>query len=219
MKRYAYILFDLDGTLTDSGPGIFNAVSFALERMGVPALPPETLRRFIGPPLTESFRRFCGFSPETAQEALGYYREYYNDRGIFENSLYPGIPALLDAVRDAGGHLLMATGKPEPYALRIAEHFGIAGFFEVIRGATMDESRIRKDAIIRAALDACGSPDPAKALMVGDREHDVHGAAQNGLDCLGVLYGYGSREELAAAGAKYLAETVAETQSVLIGML
>ena len=208
MRNYEYDFFDLDGTLTDPGLGITNSVMYALDRFGVSVPDRRALYPFIGPPLLDSFQRYCGFSAADAKTALGYYREYFTERGIFENEVYPGIPALLQSLRDAGRHVVMATGKPEPYAKRIAAHFGLDGCFEQIAGATMDETRTKKDEVIRYAMGLCGVSDPSRVLMVGDREHDVLGAKKCGADCLGVLYGYGSREELTSAGAAYLAETV-----------
>ena len=136
------------------------------------------------------------------------YREYFADRGIFEHEVYPGIPALLARLRAAGLKLVMATSKPEPFAERIAEHFGIAEYFDCIAGAAMDETRTQKWEVIEYALDRCGVTDRSAVLMVGDREHDVLGAARCRLSCLGVLYGYGSREELEQAGACAVVPTV-----------
>ena len=198
---YTHILFDLDGTLTDPGVGITNSVAYALERYGIHISDRRTLYPFIGPPLTDSFQRFYGFSAADARAAVDVYREYFADRGIFENELYPGIPALLQRLRDAGLRLVIATSKPEGFAARIAEHFGIAQYFDCIAGAAMDETRSRKWEVIEYALARCGVTDRGRVLMVGDREHDVQGAACCALPCLGVLYGYGSRDELCSAGA------------------
>ena len=205
---YTHILFDLDGTLTDPGVGITNSVAYALERYGIHISDRRTLYPFIGPPLTDSFQRFYGFSAADARAAVDVYREYFADRGIFENELYPGIPALLQRLRDAGLRLVIATSKPEGFAVRIAEHFGIAQYFDCIAGAAMDETRTQKWEVIEYALDRCGVADRDRVLMVGDREHDVRGAARCALPCLGVLYGYGSRAELESAGAAALCGTV-----------
>ena len=206
--RYTLILFDLDGTLTDPGLGITNSVAYALERYGIHVADRRELYPFIGPPLVDSFQRFYGFSPADARAAVDVYREYFADRGIFENEVYPGIPALLSRLRAAGLKLVMATSKPEEFAVRIAEHFGIAEYFDCIAGAAMDETRTQKWEVIEYALDRCGVTDRSAVLMVGDREHDVLGAARCGIPCLGVLYGYGSREELETAGACALADSV-----------
>ena len=205
---WTHILFDLDGTLTDPGVGITNSVAYALERYGVSVPDRRTLYPFIGPPLVESFQRYYAFSPADARAAVDVYREYFADRGIFENELYPGIPELLARLRGAGLKLVMATSKPEEFARRIAEHFGIAQYFDCIAGAAMDETRTHKHEVIEYALERCGNPDRGAVLMVGDREHDVLGAARCGIRCLGVLYGYGSRDELLAAGACAAVPTV-----------
>jgi len=208
MKAYPYIFFDLDGTLTDPGEGITRSVAWALERFGIHVDDRRTLYPFIGPPLAESFQRFYGFSPDDARAAVDVFREYFVDRGIFENEMYPGIPAMLARLRGAGHKLVIATSKPEGFAARIAEHFGIAEYFDLIAGAAMDETRTHKWEVIAYALERLGHPAPAEVLMVGDREHDVLGAARCGVATLGVLYGYGSREELIRAGAVAVAETV-----------
>ena len=204
---YTHIFFDLDGTLTDPGVGITNSVAYALERRGIRVADKKELYCFIGPPLVDSFQQYYGFSPSDARAAVDVYREYFADRGIFENEVYPGIPSLLARLRDAGLRLAMATNKPERFAVRIAEHFGIAGFFDCIAGAAMDETRTQKWEVVEYALERCGA-DRDRVLMVGDREHDVLGAKRCGLSCLGVLYGYGSREELERAGACALVPTV-----------
>ena len=209
MTPFSTIFFDLDGTLTDPGEGITNSVAYALERYGIHVADRRTLYPFIGPPLADSFERFYGFSPADARAAVDVYREYFADKGIFENELYPGIPALLERLRAAGRKVVMATSKPEPFAERIAAHFGIADYFDCIAGASMDEAtRTHKWEVIAYALGRLGDPAPAEVLMVGDREHDVLGAARCGIRTLGVLYGYGSREELLTAGAVAVAETV-----------
>lgn len=205
---YTHIFFDLDGTLTDPGLGITNSVMYALERFGIRVADRRELYRFIGPPLVDSFMRYYNFSAADARAAVDVYREYFADKGIFENEVYPGIPALLARLRAGGLKLVMATSKPEAFAVRIAEHFRIAEYFDCIAGAAMDETRTQKWEVIEYALDRCGVTDRAAVLMVGDREHDVLGAARCGLSCLGVLYGYGSREELERSGACALADTV-----------
>lgn len=203
---YGTILFDLDGTLTDPGVGITNSVAYALEKMNVPVPPRAELYKFIGPPLHDAFMRFFGFSSEEATRAIEYYREYYRDRGIFENHVYDGIPETLAALRAAGRTLIVATSKPEQFAVRILEHFELAEMFDHIVGATMDGARSKKADVIAEALLRCGSPDVSDCVMVGDREHDVIGAATHGMSCIGVLFGYGSEDELRGAGAVELAE-------------
>ena len=205
---YSTILFDLDGTITDPGIGITEGVKYALRKQGIEPPEREALYPFIGPPLVDSFMRFYDFSPADARAAVDVYREYFSVKGLFENELYPGIPELLARLRSAGLKLVMATSKPEEFARRIAEHFGIAQYFDCIAGAAMDETRTHKHEVIEYALERCGNPDRGAVLMVGDREHDVLGAARCGIRCLGVLYGYGSRDELLAAGACAAVPTV-----------
>lgn len=204
---YRYILFDLDGTLTDSGPGIMNSVAYALSRFGIEATDRAELSRFIGPPLRDSFMRYYGFTWEQSDDAIRYYREYYRPTGIFENSVYDGIPELLRALKEAGCILIVATSKPEEMAIQVLEHFGLLSCFDYVAGAKLDETRTEKADVIAYALELCPIADKSLAVMVGDREYDITGAAQNGLDAIGVLFGYGSRAELLHAGAKHLAQT------------
>lgn len=213
------ILFDLDGTLTDPKEGITKSVQYALRRYGIEEEDLDRLIPFIGPPLRESFERFYGFGEQQAREAVLVYREYFTDRGWRENRVIPGIPRLLERLKDQGFRLFVATSKPEVFARRILEHFGLTGFFEGIAGADLEESRCRKGDVIRYLLEReglGGEGDAARAcVMVGDREHDVLGARENGMDCVGVLFGYGSREELEAAGARAVAATVEELEHIL----
>lgn len=204
-----YILFDLDGTLTDPGIGITNSVMHALEKMGFPVPEREKLYPFIGPPLVWSFMNFYGCTEEEAKLGVKYYREYFTDTGIFENRVYDGIPETLAALRAAGKTVVMATSKPEDFARRIAERFDLARWFDFIAGSLMDETRTSKAEVIAYALESLGAK-PEDCLMIGDREHDVLGAAAHGIPCLGVLYGYGSREELLGAGAVGVVEAPEE---------
>lgn len=208
MKQYAWIFFDLDGTLTDPGEGITNSVAYALKKEGIEPPPREELYTFIGPPLVDSFMKLYGFSRERALRAVEEYREYFRDRGIFENRVYDGIPRLLEELCAKGKRLVLATSKPELFAKRILAHFDLERYFTFAAGALMDETRTKKADVIAYALASCGITDPSSVLMVGDRLHDVEGAKACGMDSLGVLYGYGSREELTEAGATYLAERV-----------
>ncbi len=208
MKKYDYLFFDLDGTLTDPGEGITNSVSYALKKWGIEVGNKEELYSFIGPPLSESFKKYCGFSDSDALKSVEYYREYFRDRGIFENKVYDGIPKLLEDLKKDGKTIILATSKPEKFAKRILEHFDLAKYFDFVAGASMDESRNKKGDVIGYALDMAGITDRSRALMIGDREQDVTGAKQNSLDSLGVLYGYGSSEELESAGADFISETV-----------
>ena len=214
-RKYDTLLFDLDGTLTDSGSGILRSVRYALTKMGKPIPPEETLHLFVGPPLTEAFSRHCGMDTATADEAVRCYREYYSVTGIFENEVYADIPALLSALSADGARLVLATAKPEHFARRIMEHFGLARYFSYIGGALTDGTRHDKADVIRYVLQTTGA-DPARGLMIGDRCYDVTGAAMFGIPAVGVLWGYGTREELAEAGAVALAETPKELEEMIL---
>ena len=205
---YDIVLFDLDGTLTESGIGITRSVAHSLRRYGIEETDQAKLDRFVGPPLIDSYMRYYGFSREQAIQAVEYYREYYAVTGIFENRVYDGVETMLKALNKAGKICVLATSKPEHYAVQILEHFGLASYFFCVAGATMDEKRTNKADVIAYALETVGKP--GKAVMVGDRKHDILGAKAHDLDSIGVLYGYGSREELETAGATYLAETAEE---------
>lgn len=215
---YDVVLFDLDGTLTDSGPGIMNAAAYAMEHYGL-RYDPAVLRRFVGPPLLESFRDFCGFDNRAkCEEAVWVFREYYEVKGIFENSVYPGVPEMLETLLAAGKRLAVATSKLDSAARRVLEHFDLAKYFELASGSLADNSRTKKSEVVAWALETLGVTDTGKnrALMVGDREHDVLGARENGLDCLGVLYGYGDAAELERAGAIALAATPREAAETIL---
>lgn len=207
---YDCVLFDLDGTLTDPGEGITNSVAYALRQYGIEVPDRTALYKFIGPPLKDSFMEYYGFSAAQAEEAVAHYRDYFAPKGMLENRVYPGVPELLAAVRASGRRVLLATSKPEAFAVKILEHFGLAQYFDGTCGASMDSSRSSKAAVVAYALAQAGVTDPRRAVMVGDRLHDVEGAVANGLDCIGVLYGYGDAAELTAAGARYLAATPGE---------
>lgn len=213
---YTTILFDLDGTLTDPGLGITNAVMHALQKMGRPVPPREDLYRYIGPPLLGSFERFAGMNATEARQALGFYREYFVPTGMFENEVYPGIPQLLERLRKAGKTVVLATSKPEPFARRILEHFDLLRWFDHVAGSTLDETRTEKAEVIAYALQLADVTDRASAVMVGDRSYDVDGAREQGLACIGVLFGYGSRPELEQAGAVAVAAGVAELEQLLL---
>lgn len=208
------LLFDLDGTLTDSAPGIIHSAMYALKAFGIDANP-EDLRKFIGPPLSESFMEFYGFSSEKAELAVKKYREYFSDRGIFENKPYPQIEKTLISLKTAGKRLLVATSKPEPFAKRILDHFSLSTYFEGITGSELDGTRGSKAEVIACALERAGVSDKQTAVMIGDRKHDILGAQKNNLSSIGVLYGYGSREELEQAGATRIVSSHAELLEIL----
>lgn len=215
--KYEYILFDLDGTLTDPGLGITNSVMYALEKYGIKVKERSELYRFIGPPLSDSFESFYGFSGEEAKQAVEYYREYYGDKGIFENLVYEGFEELLIELRRNNKILIVATSKPEVFAKQILEHFNIAKYFTYIAGSNLDGTRVKKYEVIKYALEKCNIDDISKAIMIGDREHDIHGAKEAGMDSIGVLFGYGDRTELEKAGADFIVDSVKGIEKLLCG--
>lgn len=203
---FKYYFFDLDGTLTDPGMGITNAVMHALKAYGISVDDRSKLYSFIGPPLKDSFMKYFDFSAEKAMEAIVHYREYFSTKGIFENEMYEGIPKILDKLKKRGISLILATSKPDEFSIRILKHFGIYEYFDFIAASTMDEKRTGKAEVISYAIESLGITDKSEVLMIGDREHDIKGAKANGLKSAGVLYGYGDLKELQDAGADYIVE-------------
>lgn len=201
------ILFDLDGTLTDSGEGIINCVIYALERFGLPIPSRESLRYFVGPPLHESFIK-QGVPADQAEKAVAVYRERYIPIGKFENTPYPGIRELLEALKAEGHTLYVATSKPEQISIDVLEHFDLAKYFDRICGATMDTSRSNKEAVIAYLLEQNGRTD--NIIMVGDTKFDVIGAKAHGIPCIGVSWGYGEIQDMLEAGASAIVNSTEE---------
>ncbi|WP_130837046.1 HAD hydrolase-like protein [Lachnoclostridium sp. Marseille-P6806] len=228
MNRFDCCLFDLDGTLTESAPGIVRSVEYALWKLGA-AIPGEAeLRDFVGPPLSASFARYCCLSPEEIGRAVEFFRERYAVTGIYENALYPGVKELLMACWERGVRLAVASSKPEEHVRTVLSYFDIAAYFDVICGSPIERERdgkVRfsdKEEIVRLALrsleEKTGRPEVlSRAAMIGDRSFDMLGAAANGLFPVGVLYGYGSREELEEAGAEYIAEDAEALRRLILG--
>jgi phosphoglycolate phosphatase len=200
------IYFDLDGTLTDPKPGITRSIQYALQRLDHPAMPTEDeLTWCIGPPLRASFVRLLG-AETSADLAMSYYRERFSDIGLYENGVYDGIGEVLTSLCASGHRLFVATSKPHVFAERIIDHFGLRDHFERVFGSELDGTRVDKSHLLEYALKQA-SVDPSKTLMIGDRSHDMVGAVNNGMKGIGVLYGYGSRDELLAAGAHHVCAT------------
>ena len=211
-----YILFDLDGTLTDPGMGITNSVMHALAHFGITVTDRSELYRFIGPPLIDSFMDYYGLTEDEAVEAVVVYREYFADKGWVENTVYEGIEEMLSELVTAGKVLLVATSKPQIFADKILIHFGLDKYFTHICGVALQAPRgYSKADVIREALAKAGVVDLTTAVMVGDRHHDIDGAKAVGLDSIGVLYGYGDRAEHEAAGADAIVESVAELRKLI----
>jgi len=211
-----FVLFDLDGTLTDPKVGITKSVQYALEFYGVTVDDLDSLCSFIGPPLSESFCKFYGFDEKTAAEAVEKYREYFSVTGIFENSVYLGVDAMLAEVCASGTKAVLATSKPAVYAKRILEHFGLDKYFTFVSGSELDGRRVKKAEVIQYAMDNCGIADVCFAVMVGDREHDIIGAKAVGMKSVGVLYGYGDYGELNSAGADFVAADIHELREIFV---
>lgn len=214
---FTTIFFDLDGTLTDPGMGITNSVAYALRQTGREVPLREELYAYIGPPLLDQFQATYGMSLDEARVLVDHFHNYFERQGILENQLYEGIPQALQALKDAGATLVVATSKPEPFALRVLERFDLTRYFTLVAGSTLDEQRTHKADVIAYAMETLGRP-MGKALMVGDRKHDVLGAKVHGIPTVGALYGYGSREELTEAGAVAIADTVADLVPVITSL-
>ena len=215
MKHYTHLFLDLDGTLSDSAPGIVRSAQYALEAFGIHVDNLDDLLCFVGPPLEESFQEFYHLTPSQADEAVKVYRRRYEKIGVYENALYPGIPQFLDKARQAGKVLMVATSKPQRMADLVLSYFGIADRFAFV-GGREDSSRRTKEEVIRYAMKEIGLPRTEDILMTGDRKHAVLGAKAVGLDSVGVLYGYGSRDEFQAAGATYIVDTLKELEELLL---
>ncbi len=216
MQRYTCLLFDLDGTISDSASGIVHSVRYALAHFGIQVLDCNDLLPFVGPPLEDSFKEFYHFSDEQAQEAVAKYHEHYKDIGIYENSLYPGITAFLESARQAGYGLCVATSKPQAMADSVLRYFKIHDCFDWVAGRGDDRvSRRTKADVIRYVLEQMQMVDLCKALMIGDRKFDVIGAKTVGIDSVGVLYGYGNRKEFEEAGATYIVRNLSELAALL----
>jgi len=212
---YKYIFFDLDGTLTDPGIGITNAVMYSLKKYNIEVADRSELYSFIGPPLRDSYQKYYGMSAEEAENAVAYYREYYGVTGLFENEVYEGIPELLAKLKEKGYTLVLATSKPDKFSLAILNHFDLHKYFDFTACATFDGSRDTKASVIQYALDSLNITDTSEVLMIGDRYHDVNGARECGIEAIGVTYGYGDRAEHEADGAKYIADNVEDIRRIL----
>lgn len=216
MTNYQTIIFDLDGTLTDSQTGIINSLTYAFKQMGLPLPAQSQLKKFIGPPLSQSFQDFCGLNDIETQKTISYYRQYFADKGWKENQLLPGARELLAKLKQAGKTLLVASSKPEVFVKQILDHFEIDSYFTVIAGASLDDSRSQKSAVIAHALKTAKIEELKGCVMVGDRQHDVEGAKVQGLPTIGLLLGFGSRQELEESGAIAIAENFQDLEKILL---
>lgn len=210
-----YILFDMDGTLTDSRIGIVKSIQYSLNYFGIEVPDLNELTQFVGPSLYDSYVNFYHMSPENAETAVSKYREYYAGKGIFENALYDGIADLLKNLSSSGKTLAVATSKPTVFTEKILDHFEISDYFDFVSGSDLSDTHIDKGNIIQTALENLNVSEPADAIMVGDRNVDIIGAERNRIESVGAVYGYGGRDELASVSATYLVDTVAELSELL----
>lgn len=213
-----YILMDLDGTITDPKQGITKSIQYALKAYGIIVEDLDSLCKFIGPPLRDSFQDYYGFDEKKAEEAVVKYREYFSVTGLYENEVFDGMEELLSSLKNVGMQLIVATSKPEVFANKILEHFGLDEYFTDICGSELDGRRSKKEEVIRYALERNHITDLSEAVMVGDRMHDVVGAKAVGLKSIGVLFGYGSKEELMEAGADKIAENVEDVYGIITAL-
>lgn len=213
--KYQYILFDLDGTLTDPKMGITKSVAYALKKMKDWTVDINDLTKFIGPPLNESFTDFYGFTLTESNRAIEFFREYFKAYGIYENEIYPGIKDLLKSLKDSGKVLAVATSKPTVFAEKIIEYFELEEYFECVVGSNLDGTRTKKKDVIETVLDIL-EIDSKEAIMVGDREHDILGAKAMCMSSIGVVYGYSIENELSDAGAEYIVDSVFELKNLLL---
>ncbi|MCH5251510.1 MAG: HAD hydrolase-like protein [Lachnospiraceae bacterium] len=215
---YQYVLFDLDGTLTDSKPGILNCIQYALEKLGRPESDRDKLNCYLGPPLQISFQKYGGFDSETAIQATEIYRERFSTIGLFENCVFDGVIPMMKKLKKAGKMLAVATSKPKIYTDRILEKYELDPYFSVVVGSELDGTLSDKAEVVAEVFRQLflTEADRAKAVMVGDREYDMTGAIKNKIDCIGVRYGYSEGDELERAGATYLVDTVSDLEKFLL---
>lgn len=217
-RKYNYVFFDLDGTIINTGEGVMTSVKYSLEKLGVDIPDYEDFRRFVGPPLLVSYKEFYGMDEEKAREAVRLYREFYSEKGLLMGHPYEGVMDTFKKIKDMGIKLAVATSKPEAYSVEIAKHFGFYEYFDAICGATFDGTRDNKADVINYAFDTLeiSGDNHSDVLMVGDRKFDIIGAKTFGMTSVGVLYGYGSKEEFEEAGADFIVEKATDVLDILV---
>jgi phosphoglycolate phosphatase len=215
--KHNLCLFDLDGTLTDPKVGITKSISYALDSFGIHVENLDDLKKFIGPPLRDSFREYYNFSVQESEKAVSKFREYFSDTGIFENTLYDGIIEMLARLKDKKIMLVIATSKPTVYAEKIAEHFKFKKYFEFIVGSELDGTRSRKSEVINYIINEVDPERKKSAVMIGDREHDIIGGRETGMDSIGITWGYGSNSELEKAKATWIVNSPDELFNCIMG--
>lgn len=215
MSKYEFILFDFDGTIVDTGEGILKSIEYALTSLNYPVNSKDELKKFIGPPLVISFREFCHFNEEQIEKAVSLYRERYNKKGLYEISKYKDLENLLIKLKDENKKIILATSKPEDFAIAILKNVDLYKYFDFIAGSTLDGKRNNKTKVIDYAIKNMNITDISKAIMIGDRKFDIEGANNFNMDSIGVLYGYGSYNELSKAGATYIKRTPMDIYEIL----
>ncbi len=216
MKKY--ILFDLDGTLTDPKVGITKSVAYALNKFNIKVDNLDELCKFIGPSLKDAFMEYYNFTEEESEEAIKYYRDYFSEIGIYENIVYEGLEEMLKLLNDKNKICIVATSKPTVFAVKILEHFNLNRYFSFICGSNIDGTRSKKKEVIQHVIERNKIKDLSHVIMVGDRKHDVYGAKEVGLQVVGALYGYGNYDELYKSGADYIVNNIKELSDLLIQM-
>lgn len=215
MKKYKYLLWDLDGTIINSFEGITRSFAYALESYGIKVNDYNELRPVLGPPLRDAFMDMYGFDEEKAIEAVEKYRERYTVKFLEESEVYPGIDVILQKLCEEGFHNVLATAKPEKFAGALLDHFDLSRYFSFITGATMDKSRDSKEKVLQHIISELGIADASQAVMIGDRKYDLCGADAFGIDGIGVLYGFGSEEELKSCPHVFLAKSADEVYNYI----
>ena len=215
-KKYDYILFDFDGTIADTSEGIFDSFDYVKKTLGGRDIPRSEYDKMIGPPLAFSFREFFGFGEDEIERAIRTYRVEYERAGLFKCKMYEGMKDVFSSLQKAGKSLFVATSKPEVYARKLMAHFGVSHFFSYIGGSDISEKRAKKSEVIEYVLSSSGVKDKSRAVIVGDRLHDAQGAKEAGIDCIGVLFGFGSEAELKNAGVEKIAQTPADILKILL---
>ncbi|MBT2642905.1 HAD family hydrolase [Bacillus sp. ISL-41] len=218
MASYKVILFDLDGTISDPKEGITRSVQYALQKMNISAPDGEQLEGFIGPPLQVSFAEYLDFDEHQTKKAIDFYRERFKEKGMYENELYSGIRLLLQSLKEQDFILVVATSKPTVFAEQILRHFEIDHYFDLVVGSNLDGTRSSKTEIIQYILDSYKKHKSEDFIMIGDRKHDIEGANNCGIDSIGVMYGYGSFEELQNSQPAYIVESVEQLRDILMKM-
>ena len=214
-KMYKYLMFDLDGTLVESGDGIVASAKHALSTMGWEMLSEAEYKKFIGPPLFDSFTKFCGMNPGEADRAIEIYREHYESAGYLLAPMYEGVEAMLDELKDKGHTMMVVTSKPAPIAEKIIKKHGLDKYFVNLTGPSHEEKTVHKDVMIKRAFEKNGITDPKSAVMIGDRKFDIEAANKNGVDSIAVMYGYGNREEFERHGATHIVEKCGDIPGVV----